>query len=75
MIQASQLLSIVQRIEKLEEEKKELLVDIKEVYSEAKSSGFDVKILKKIIRLRRKDAAERSEEASLMDTYLHALGM
>ena len=70
-----QLKSLVERIERLEEEKKTLSGDIKEVYAEAKANGFDVKILRKIINLRKKDASEREEEQSLLDVYLAALGM
>jgi uncharacterized protein (UPF0335 family) len=70
-----QLKSIVERIERLEEEKKAIAGDIKEVYAEAKANGFDTKILRKVISLRKKDAAEREEEESMLDVYLAALGM
>ncbi|PZF78620.1 DUF2312 domain-containing protein [Aestuariivirga litoralis] len=70
-----QLKSIVERIERLEEEKKVIAGDIKEVYAEAKANGFDTKILRKVISLRKKDAAEREEEESMLDVYLAALGM
>ena len=70
-----QLKSIVKRIERLEEEKKTIAGDIKEVYAEAKANGFDTKILRKVISLRKKDAAEREEEESMLDVYLAALGM
>ncbi|MEI7600547.1 MAG: DUF2312 domain-containing protein [Aestuariivirga sp.] len=70
-----QLKSIVERIERLEEEKKTIAGDIKEVYAEAKANGFDTKILRKVISLRKKDAAEREEEESMLDVYLAALGM
>ena len=70
-----QLKSIVERIERLEEEKKTIAADIKEVYAEAKANGFDTKILRKVISLRKKDAAEREEEESMLDVYLAALGM
>jgi uncharacterized protein (UPF0335 family) len=69
-----QLRSIVERIERLEEEKKTIAADIKEVYSEAKGDGFDTKILRKVIALRKKDASERDEEEALLETYLRALG-
>ena len=69
-----QLKSIVERIERLEEEKKTIAGDIKEVYAEAKANGFDTKILRKVISLRKKDAAEREEEESMLDGYLAALG-
>ena len=70
-----QLKSIVERIERLEEEKKTIAADIKEVYAEAKANGFDTKILRKVISLRKKDAAEREEEESMLDVYMAALGM
>ena len=70
-----QLKSIVERIERLEEEKKTIAGDIKEVYAEAKANGFDTKIPRKVISLRKKDAAEREEEESMLDVYLAALGM
>ncbi len=70
-----QLLTIVERIERLEEEKKTIAGDIKEVYAEAKGNGFDIKILRKVISLRKKDANERQEEESMIDVYLAALGM
>jgi uncharacterized protein (UPF0335 family) len=70
-----QLRSLVERIERLEEEKKTIAGDIKEVYAEAKANGFDTKILRKVISLRKKEAAEREEEQSMLDLYLAALGM
>jgi uncharacterized protein (UPF0335 family) len=70
-----QLKSLVERIEKLEEEKKAIAEDIKEVYAEAKGHGFDTKILRKVIGLRKKDTHEREEEAAILDLYMHALGM
>ena len=70
-----QLKSIVERIERLEEEKKVIAGDIKEVYAEAKANGFDTKILRKVISLRRKEVAEREEEQSMLDVYMAALGM
>lgn len=70
-----QLKSLVERIERLEEEKKALAGDIKEVYGEAKAHGFDTKILRKVIGLRKKDLHEREEEEAVLDLYLHALGM
>ncbi len=74
-IAGSQLKSIVERIEKLEEEKKAIADDIKDVYAEAKANGFSTPILREIIKLRKKDAAEREEMESLLDIYLNALGM
>jgi uncharacterized protein (UPF0335 family) len=70
-----QLKSIVERIERLEEEKKVIAGDIKEVYAEAKANGFDTKILRKVISLRKKEPAEREEEESMLDVYMAALGM
>jgi uncharacterized protein (UPF0335 family) len=70
-----QLKSIVERIERLEEEKKTIAGDIKEVYAEAKGHGFDTKIIRKVISLRKKDVAERQEEEQVLDLYLQALGM
>jgi len=74
-IAQDQLRSIVARIERLEEEKTVLTTDIKEVYAEAKGNGFDVKILRKIVRLRKQEQSERLEEEEIMDLYMHALGM
>ena len=70
-----QLRQLVERIERLEEEKKSIAGDIKEVYAEAKANGFDTKILRKVIRLRKMDQNERQEEEALTDVYLSALGM
>jgi uncharacterized protein (UPF0335 family) len=70
-----QIRSIVERIERLEEEKKTIAGDIKEVYAEAKGNGFDIKILRKVISLRKKDASDRQEEEAMIDLYLAALGM
>lgn len=70
-----QLLSFIERIERLEEEKKTIADDIKDIYGEAKSNGFDTKILKKVIQLRRQDKDERMEQEAILDTYLAALGM
>jgi uncharacterized protein (UPF0335 family) len=70
-----QLKSIIERIERLEEEKKALGEDIKDVYTEAKGNGFDVKALRTIIRLRKQDPNERQEAESILETYMSALGM
>ena len=70
-----QLRAIVSRIERLEEEKAALAGDLREVYAEAKGNGFDVKALRAVVRLRKKDENERREEELVLDTYLHALGM
>ena len=74
-IAQGQLRSIVERIERLEEEKATIAGDIKEVYAEAKANGFDVKILRKVVRLRKVETHEREEEEALIDLYMHALGM
>lgn len=71
----NQLKSIVERIEKLEEERAALGDDVKSVFSEAKSNGFDPKIIKKVLALRKKDAAKRAEEQALLSVYMDALGM
>jgi uncharacterized protein (UPF0335 family) len=70
-----QLKAIVERIERLEEEKKATGDDIRDVYAEAKGNGFDVKALRAIIRLRKMDAGERAEHETILETYLQALGM
>lgn len=74
-IARDQLRSIVERIERLEEEKKTISDDIKEVYGEAKGNGFDVKTLRQVVRLRKQDREERAEQEAMLDLYLHALGM
>jgi uncharacterized protein (UPF0335 family) len=70
----TQLKTIVERIERLEEDKAAVSADLKEVYLEAKGNGFDVKILRKVIRLRKQDKAKRQEEDALLDLYLSAIG-
>lgn len=70
-----QLRSFVERIERLEEEKKTVADDIKDVYGEAKSMGFDVKQLRKVIQIRKVDKDERMEQEAILETYLAALGM
>jgi uncharacterized protein (UPF0335 family) len=74
-IARDQLKAIVERIERLEEEKQALAGDIREVYAEAKGNGFDTKTLRQVIRLRKQDSAERQEQEALLDLYLNALGM
>jgi uncharacterized protein (UPF0335 family) len=71
----NQLKAIVERIEKLEEEKSAIAEDIKEVFAEAKGAGFDPKILKQVLALRKKDASKRAEEQALLSVYMDALGM
>lgn len=74
-IAADRLRSIVERIERLEEERKALGNDIKDIYAEAKSAGFDIKVLRQIISLRKKEPAEVEEQETLLDLYRRALGM
>jgi uncharacterized protein (UPF0335 family) len=69
------LRSLVERIERLEEERKALGSDIKDIYAEAKSAGFDVKVLRQLIQIRRKDANEVEEQETMLDVYRRALGM
>ncbi len=74
-IAADRLRSIIERIERLEEERKALASDIKDIYQEAKSAGFDVKVLRQLIRMRKQEAAEIEEQETLLDLYRRALGM
>lgn len=70
-----QLKAIVERVEKLEEEKKAISDDIRDVFAEAKVNGFDVKALRQVVKLRKMDKSERQEQEAILDTYLVALGM
>lgn len=70
-----QLKAIIERVERLEAEKKELSDDIRDVYAEAKGNGYDVKALRTIVRMRKEDANERAEQETILETYLQALGM
>jgi uncharacterized protein (UPF0335 family) len=74
-IAGERLKSFIERIERLEEEKRVLAEDIKEVYAEAKGTGFDTKIMRQIIRIRKRDQDELDEEETLLDVYKRALGM
>jgi len=74
-IASDRLKSFVERIERLEEEKKGIADDIKDVYAEAKSAGFDVKVMRQVVRLRKLDAADRAEQEEILDLYKHALDM
>lgn len=74
-VSAGQLRSVVERVERLEEEKREVAEQIKEVFAEAKSNGFDVKTIRTILGMRKKKPEERSEEEAMLDLYLAALGM
>jgi uncharacterized protein (UPF0335 family) len=70
-----QLRAFIERIERLEEEKKVISDDIKEVYAEAKGTGFDTKVLRQIVRIRKQDHNERMEQEALLELYMSALGM
>ena len=70
-----QLKAIIERIERLEEEKKAIADDIRDVYAEAKGNGFDTKALRAIVRMRKQDADERAEQETILETYMQALGM
>lgn len=74
-VAADQLKAFIERIERLEEEKKATSGDIRDVYAEAKGTGFDTKALRTIVRLRKLNTDERREQQEVLDTYLHALGM
>ncbi len=74
-VNAGHLRAFIERIERLEEEKKALADDIKDVYAEAKGNGFDVKIIRKIVSIRKQDRDKRREEEEILDLYLAALGM
>src|SRR6202046_5557631 len=74
-IAADRLRSLIERIERLEEERKALGSDIKDIYAEAKSAGFDVKVLRQLIRIRKQEAAEVEEQETMLDIYRRALGM
>ncbi len=74
-VAAGQLRAFIERIERLEEEKQTIADDIKDVYAELKGTGFETKAVRTIVRLRKKDAAERQEEEAILDLYKAALGM
>jgi uncharacterized protein (UPF0335 family) len=74
-INAGHLRAFIERIERLEEEKKALAGDIKDVFGEAKANGFDAKVMRKILSIRRQDRDKRMEEETILDLYLNALGM
>ncbi len=71
----TRLRTIIERIERLEEDKAVIMADMKEVYAEAKGEGFDVKILRKVVSIRKKDKVKRDEEEALLDLYMSAIGM
>jgi uncharacterized protein (UPF0335 family) len=70
----TQLKTIIERIERLEEDKAAIMADLKDVYGEAKGNGFDVKTLRKVVRIRKQDRAKRQEEEAILDLYLSAIG-
>ena len=70
-----QLKAFVERIERLEEEKKTIGDDIRDVYAESKANGFDTKVLRQVVKLRKQDINERNEQQAVLETYMHALGM
>ena len=74
-VAGDRLRTIIERIERLEEEKKALSEDVREVFSEAKGAGFDVKVIRQVVRLRKMDATDRSEMEQVLDVYKRALGM
>ncbi|MEN3931175.1 DUF2312 domain-containing protein [Microvirga sp. W0021] len=74
-VAADQLKAFIERIERLEEEKAGIAGDIREIFAEAKGNGFDVKVMRRIISLRKKDRAERQEEEAILELYMQALGM
>ena len=74
-VSADRLRSLVERIERLEDEKKALGSDIKDIFAEAKSAGFDVKVMRQLIRIRKQEPAEVDEQETLLDVYRRALGM
>ena len=69
------LRAFIERIERLEEEKETLMADIREVYAEAKGTGFDPKIMRQVVRIRKMEPSDRQEQELVLDTYMHALGM
>lgn len=74
-VAAKQLQSLVERIERMEEEKEAAAIDIREIYAEAKGNGFDTKALRRIVALRKRDPGERQEEEAVLELYMSALGM
>lgn len=74
-VTAGQLKSIIERVERLEEERKELGADVREIYAESKGNGYDPKIIRMIIRLRKMNPADRAEQEAILDTYMSAIGM
>jgi uncharacterized protein (UPF0335 family) len=74
-VQAERLKSLIERIERLEEERAATAGDIREVYAEAKSAGYDTKVMRQIVKLRKMDSADRQEQQALLDVYMQAVGL
>lgn len=74
-IAADQLRSLVERIERLEEDRRAIAEDIRDVYAQGKAAGFDIRTMRQVVRLRRLEKGERDEQEALLDLYKHALGM
>lgn len=74
-VSAGQLKSVIERIERLEEEKAALAGDIRDIFAEAKANGFDTKVLRQVLKIRKMEKAEREEQEAVLDVYLQALGM
>lgn len=74
-VAGDQLRAFIERIERMEEEKAAITADIKEIYAEAKGNGFDTKVMRRIVNIRKQDANERIEQEALLETYMRALGM
>lgn len=74
-ISADRLRSLIERVERLEEERKALGADIRDIFAEAKSAGFDVKVMKELLKIRKQEPAEVEEQETLLDIYRHALGV
>lgn len=74
-VAADQLRSVIERVERLEEEKAGIAADIKDVLAEARGNGFDVPTIRKILKMRKQDASEREEQETILDVYMNALGM
>jgi uncharacterized protein (UPF0335 family) len=75
LVAKEQLHAFIERIEQLEQEKKDIGDDLKDVYAEAKGNGFDVRVLRKVVQLRKQDSGERQEQEAILELYLQAMGM
>lgn len=74
-VSVGQLKSVIERVERLEEEKAAIAADIRDIFAEAKANGFDVKVLRQVLKIRKMEKSERDEMEAVLETYLHALGM